>query len=102
MKGSGIPGDRHQSDGHGDVDEYVDREQRRHAEGEKGAEAVAGETRNAYAVPQNHAEQAEHRNAPQETFLLGKNRENEICMRLGQVTQLGLRALRPALAGQSP
>ena len=50
-EGKRYAGNRHQPDGHGDVNEYVDREQHRHAEGEKSAEAVTGKARDAYAVP---------------------------------------------------
>ena len=93
----------HQPDGHGDVHEHMHREEHRHANGDQDAEPVPRGTSDAYAVEQHQPKQAQDREASQKTFFLGDNREDEIVVGdgAGQVTQLGLRALRPTLAAQA-
>lgn len=102
-KGKRYARDGHEPDGHGDVHEHMHREQHRDADGEQGAEAVAGEARDADAVEQHQTEQAENREASQKSFFLGDDREDKIVVRdrAGQVAELGLRALGPALAGEA-
>lgn len=94
---------RHQADGHGDVDEHVHGEEHRDAEREQGAEAVAGEPGDPQSVPQHHAKQSDDGDASQKSLLLGDDRENKVVVRDGarQVAELGLGALGPALAGEA-
>ena len=73
--------DGHETDGHGDVDEHMHGEQHRHADGDEGAEAISSETGDADAIEQNQTKQAENREASQESFFLGDDRENKIVMR---------------------
>ena len=95
--------DGHEADGHGDVHKHVHGEQHSDADGEQSAEAVPCGTGDANAVEQNQTEQTENREASQKSFFLGDDREDKIVVRdrAGQVAELGLRALGPALAGET-
>ena len=60
------------------------------------------EAGNADPVPQQHAKQTDDGDASQKSFFLRDDGEDEVVVgdRRGQVAQLGLRALGPALAGK--
>src|SRR5690606_24590546 len=70
-KGKWYARDGHEPDGHGDVHEHMHGEEDGDADGNEGAEAVAGQPRDAYAVEQYQTKQAENREASQKSFFLG-------------------------------
>src|SRR5258708_4957715 len=80
-KGKRYAGDRHEPDGHGNIDENMDRKQHRHAKREECTKTVASEARDANSIHQNQTKQTENRNASQKSFFLRENGEDKIVMR---------------------
>ena len=79
---------RQTAEDHSHVDEPLEDEGERQAEGEEAAEAIGVAQRDPEAARRDHCQKAEDEDGPRQAELLADHREDEVGMRLGEVEHL--------------